>query len=81
MKAMKNKKTKIKYDPEADVLSLEKTAGGKIDYASEIGNFVVHFTKDNKPVYFGVLEASKFFKSGNKLIKSPFKISRLAHSK
>ncbi|OGI59871.1 hypothetical protein A2814_01785 [Candidatus Nomurabacteria bacterium RIFCSPHIGHO2_01_FULL_38_19] len=47
-----------------------------IDYAKEIGNVVVHFTKKDKPVFFEILDASKFFtKAGNVMKKSgAFKI-------
>lgn len=57
---MKTKdKAKISYEPEADVLSWE-IAGSPIDYAKEIGNIVVHFTKNNVPVLIEILEASRF---------------------
>jgi len=55
----KNKKTKISYDPEADVLRVE-ISKRPIDYAREMGNFIVHFTKKGLPVYLEVLEAKKF---------------------
>ena len=65
-----NKKNKISYEPEADVLIVEASSG-PIDYAMEIGNVVVHFTKKNKPVLFEILDASKFFsKAGNVMQKS-----------
>ena len=51
--------SKISYEPEADVLRIE-VANLPIDYAKEIGNFVVHFSKDGLPVYVEILEASKF---------------------
>lgn len=57
---MKTKdKTKISYEPEADVLMWE-ISNSSIDHAKEIGNFVVHFTKNNVPVLIEILEASKF---------------------
>ncbi|MEK7568634.1 MAG: DUF2283 domain-containing protein [Patescibacteria group bacterium] len=57
---MKTKdKAKISYEPESDVLMWE-ISGSSIDYAKEIGNFVVHFTKNNVPVLIEILEASKF---------------------
>lgn len=52
-------KTKISYEPEADVLMWE-ISDSSIDHAKEIGNFVVHFTKNNVPVLIEILEASKF---------------------
>lgn len=66
---MKNKtKTKISYEPEADVLMWEIT-NKPIDYAKEIGNVVVHFTKENVPVLIEILEASKFLSKAKGLVK------------
>jgi hypothetical protein len=63
---MKNKnKAKISYEAEADVLMWE-IADQPIDFATEIGNVVVHFTKDNVPVLIEILEASKFLRQANK---------------
>ena len=63
---LKNKKqNKISYEPEADVLTVEASSKS-IDYAKEIGNVVVHFTKKDEPVLFEILDASNFFmKAGN----------------
>ena len=55
----KTKKTKISYDPEADVLRIE-IAKKPIDYAREMGNIIVHFTEKGLPVYLEILEARKF---------------------
>lgn len=61
---------KITYEPEADVLMVE-VSNAAIDHASEVGNVVVHFTKQNKPVLIEILEASKFVsKAGTLLEKS-----------
>jgi len=66
---MDNKnKPKISYEPEADVLTMEIT-GKPIDYAKEIGDVVVHFTKDNTPVLIEILEASKFLIKAKSLVK------------
>ncbi len=54
--------TKIAYDPDADVLSMESTGHTVIDHAEEMGNLIVHFSKQNKPVLVEVLEASRLFK-------------------
>ncbi len=63
-------KNKISYESEADVLSVE-SSNKPIDYAKEIGNVVVHFTKKDEPVLFEILDASKFFaKAGNVMKKS-----------
>ena len=62
----KNKKN-ISYDQEADVLMWE-VSRQPIDYAKEIGNIVVHFTKNNIPVLVEVLEASKFLDTAKNLM-------------
>lgn len=66
---MKNKsKVKISYEPEADVLMWEIT-NKPIDFAKEVGNVIVHFTKNNIPVLIEVLEASKFLAKAKSLVK------------
>jgi len=66
---MRNKnRAKISYEPEADVLMWEIT-DKPIDYAKEIGNVVVHFTKDGVPVLIEILEASKFLARVKNLVK------------
>lgn len=65
---MKKNNIKIKYDPDADVLSWEISKKNKIDYASEMGNIIVHFTKNNIPVLIEILEASKFIKQSEKKV-------------
>ena len=68
--AKNNKKNKISYERDADVLTVE-ASNGSIDHAMEIGNVVVHFTKKNNPVLFEILDASKFFtKAGSVMKKS-----------
>lgn len=65
---MKNKnKTKISYEPETDVLMWEIT-NKPIDFAKEIGNIVVHFTKNNIPVLIEILETSKFLSKVKNLV-------------
>ena len=57
----------MSYEPEADILRIE--AGREpIDYASEIGNVIVHFSRKDKPVYFEILEASKFLRKAASLL-------------
>lgn len=75
---MKNKNIKISYnlprkfprpqayEPEADVLSYEIT-NQPIDHAQEIGNIVVHFTKENEPVLVEILEATQFLNQAKNL--------------
>ncbi|MDO8495683.1 MAG: DUF2283 domain-containing protein [bacterium] len=69
-----NKETKISYEPEADVLTYEIT-NQSIDYAQEVGNIVVHFTKENKPVLVEILEATKFLNKAEKLTGKTGKLS------
>ncbi len=63
-----NKKTKISYDLEADVLRVE-ISKQPIDYAKEMGNIVVHFTKKGLPVYLEVLEAKRFLTKTKKVLE------------
>lgn len=56
---MNNNKAKISYDVEADVLRVE-ISKQPIDYAKEMGNIVVHLTKEGIPVYLEFLEAKRF---------------------
>lgn len=66
---MKNKsRAKISYEPEADVLMWE-ISSQPIDFAKEIGNVVVHFTKNNLPVLIEILEASNFLAIAKKLVR------------
>ena len=48
-----------KYDPDADVLAIT-IAKTPFDHAQEMGDFVVHFSKENKPVYLEILNAHQF---------------------
>ncbi len=67
---MKKKNSiKIKYDPEADVLSWELSQKTKIDHATEMENVVVHFSKKDSPVLIEVLFASGLFKKSEEKIK------------
>lgn len=50
---------KINYDREEDILTIE-TAPGKIDHAEEMGQIIVHFTEDDKPILLEILDASDF---------------------
>jgi uncharacterized protein YuzE len=50
---------KIKYDEEADVLVIIVAEGGKLSHAREVGDLIVHFDEDNKPLFVEVLRASK----------------------
>jgi uncharacterized protein YuzE len=50
---------KIKYDEEADVLTIVVAEEGKLSHAEEVGDFVVHFDENGRPLLVGVLRASK----------------------
>lgn len=63
------KNIKITYDPEADILSLESREPAEIDYATEMGNIIVHFSKKNKPILIEVLEASKVMQKTEHIFK------------
>lgn len=73
-----HKKNKMSYEPEADILRIE-TSSKPIDYATEIGNLVVHFSPQGIPVYFEILEASKFLKQAATLLR-PAHLDILTHA-
>lgn len=62
-----NLKPKISYELEADILMYE-LSDKPIDYAKEIGNFVVHFTENHVPVLIEILRASNFVSKTSVLI-------------
>lgn len=77
---MKTKdKAKISYEPGADVLMWE-ISDSSIDYAKEIGNFVVHFTKNNVPVLIEILEASKFLAKTKNVVEKESSVFLKRHT-
>jgi uncharacterized protein YuzE len=50
---------KIKYDEEADVLTVVVAEEGKLSHAEEVGDLIVHFDENYKPLFIEVLRASK----------------------
>jgi uncharacterized protein YuzE len=50
---------KIKYDGDADVLTIILKGKGKLSHAEEVGDVIVHFDKDGKPLFIEILKASK----------------------
>ncbi len=50
---------KIKYDVEADILTMIITEQGKLSHAEEIGDIIVHFDEKGKPLFMEILRASK----------------------
>ena len=49
----------IKYDDEADVITIILGEEGKISHAEEVGGIIVHFDEDEKPLFMEILKASK----------------------
>jgi uncharacterized protein YuzE len=78
---MKNKpSTKISYDPDADVLSMETSGRSTIDHAEEMGDLIVHFSKRNKPVLVEILEASRLFKDQSASLRTTIRQTLVASS-
>ena len=50
---------KIKYDEDADVLTIMLKDKGTLSYAEEVGDVIVHFDKNGKPLFMEILRASK----------------------
>ena len=50
---------KIRYDGDADVLTIILKGKGKLSHAEEVGDVIVHFDKDGKPLFMEILKASK----------------------
>jgi len=50
---------KVKYDAEADVLTVIVAEEGKLSFAEEVGDIIVHFDEDGKPLFMEILKASK----------------------
>lgn len=68
------KQMKMSYESESDVLRIE-ISREPIEYAAEMGNAIVHFSPDGAPVYFEILEASRFLKQASQLLPSPLRKS------
>ncbi len=50
---------KIKYDEDADVLTVILKEKGKLSHAEEVGDVIVHFDQNGKPLFMEILKASK----------------------
>lgn len=61
-------RSKIAYEPEADVLSWEISSKQPIDHAREVGNVIIHFTEHNVPVFIEILNASSFVAEAGRLV-------------
>ena len=58
-------KNKVLYEKEDDILNIWLSKS-PIYHAIDTDGIIVHFTKDNKPVYIEVLDASRFLKETTK---------------
>ena len=54
---------KMRYDDEADVLTVIMAERGRLSHAEEIGDMVVHFDEDGAPLFMEILRASKIVPS------------------
>jgi uncharacterized protein YuzE len=50
---------RLKYDSDADVLSVVLKDKGRLSHAEEIGDVVVHLDKNGSPLSLEVMNASK----------------------
>lgn len=50
---------KIRYDEEADVLTVVVAERGELSHAEEVGDIVVHFDERGKPLFMEILRASR----------------------
>lgn len=58
---------RVSYDRETDIMLVETSKKGKIDFAGEVGPIIVHFTKDRKPMLLEILNASEFISNLSKV--------------
>lgn len=50
---------RLKYDPESDVLMIVVSDSGNLSHAEEMGDIVIHLSKEGKPLFLEVLNASR----------------------
>ena len=50
---------RLKYDSDADVLTVLLKEGGKLSHAKEVGDVVLHVDRKGAPLFLEVLNASK----------------------
>ena len=50
---------KIKYDDEPDVITVILKDKGKLSHVEEVGDIIVHFDEDGKPLFMEILKASR----------------------
>ncbi len=61
---------KLRYSRKEDILLIE-VSDEPIEYAEEVGNIIVHFTKKEKPVLLEILDASEFLAETTKITMKP----------
>lgn len=49
----------MRYDSDADVLSVVLKEKGKLSHAEEVGDVILHVDEKGRPLFFEVLNASK----------------------
>lgn len=54
------------YDPEANILCWQ-IAKGRINHVREVGNFIIHVSRAEKPILIEILDASKFIGQFDKI--------------
>jgi len=50
---------KIKYDDDADVLTVVIKEKGKLSHAEEVGDMILHVDENGEPLFLEILKASK----------------------
>jgi uncharacterized protein YuzE len=50
---------KMKYREDADVLTVILREKGRLSHAEEVGDIIVHFGYDGRPLFMEILKASK----------------------
>jgi len=50
---------KIKYDEDADILTVILREKGKLSHAEEVGDIILHLDENGKPLFMEILKASK----------------------
>jgi uncharacterized protein YuzE len=50
---------KIKYQEDADVLTVIVKERGELSHALEMGDFIVHVDNNDEPLFLEILKASK----------------------
>lgn len=59
----------LKYYRDDDILVI-RLSRTPYDYAEKQGDFIVHFSKDNKPVRIEILNAKRFLKETSSIVPS-----------